>query len=257
MQVNPYPDARERLIVALDFPTAAPALALVERLDKQCRWFKVGLELFLAEGNSFVYTLREQGFKVFLDLKLHDIPNTVASAVRSVSRCGASLLTVHAAGGAEMLAAAAEAVAGLPDPPALLAVTVLTSMNDNALAGVGVEAPMLEQVLRLGRLALAAGIAGLVCSSEEVGRLRADLGSSPILVVPGIRLPGSPLGDQRRVATAAEAIAAGASKLVVGRPITRAGDPAATYAAMLNEIAEALRKAEAEAGQTPPPPSLK
>ncbi len=237
--MDPRIDAREQLVVALDFASAQPALALVERLDGQCRWFKVGLELFLAEGHSIVSTLRERGFQVFLDLKLHDIPNTVANAVRSVSRCGASLLTVHAGGGANMLAAAARAAADLSDPPTLLAVTVLTSMSDGELVGVGVHAAMKEQVLRLGRLALAAEIPGLVCSSDEAGFLRNHLGNSPLLVVPGIRARGGALGDQHRVATATEAIAAGASKLVVGRPITRADDPAAVYEAMLREIVEA------------------
>ncbi len=228
-------DPRERLIVALDFPAIEPALQLVERLDGQCRWFKVGLELYLAEGDSAVRELTGRGFQVFLDLKLHDIPNTVASAVRSVSRCGASLLTVHAAGGGTMLAAAAEAAAGVPGAPTLLAVTVLTSMNQRELADVGVIAPVEQQVLRLGRLALAAGIPGLVCSPEELAEMRAELGSGPLLVVPGIRPAGSAPGDQSRVATASAAFAGGASKLVVGRPITRAENPAAAFAAMLAE----------------------
>ena len=231
------PDPRERLIVALDFPSAKPALKLVEQLDGQCRWFKVGLELFLAEGESIVRELKRNGFQVFLDLKLHDIPNTVASAVRSVSTCGASLLTVHAAGGRVMLTAAAEAAASLRDAPTLLAVTVLTSMDRGELVGIGVDVPMEEQVLRLGKLALGAGISGLVCSSEELVRLRAELGEKPLLVVPGIRSAGNALGDQSRVATAATAIAGGASKLVVGRPITRAEDPAAAFSAMLAEVA--------------------
>ena len=232
-------DPRDRLIVALDFPRAELAWALVERLDGQCRWFKVGLELFLAEGRAIVHRLREEGFAVFLDLKLHDIPNTVAHAVRSVSTCGASLLTVHAAGGGTMLAAAAEAATGLPDAPTLLAVTVLTSMDAGELAGIGVDSRMADQVLRLGRMALAAGIPGLVCSSEELTVLRAEAGSDPLLVVPGIRPSGGEPGDQSRVSTAGAAIARGASKLVVGRPISRAENPAAAFQAMLAEIAEA------------------
>ena len=229
-------DSRERLIVALDFPDAGAALRWVERLDGQCRWFKVGLELFLSEGESIVHELKGRGFQVFLDLKLHDIPNTVASAVRSVSKYGASLLTVHAAGGAAMLRAAAEAASQLADAPTLLAVTVLTSMNADDLAGVGVDAPVEQQVLRLGRLALDAGIPALVCSSEELVRLRAELGDEPLLVVPGIRPIGTALGDQSRVATAAAAIACGASMLVVGRPITRSENPAAAFAAMLSDM---------------------
>ncbi len=230
-------DPRERLIVALDFATAEQALQLVERLNGQCRWFKVGLELFLTEGTSIVQELRRRGFRVFLDLKLHDIPHTVASAVRSVSRCGASLLTVHAAGGRAMLEAAAEATGAVPDAPTLLAVTVLTSMDEAALTGVGVDTPVADQVLRLGRLAREAGIGGLVCSSEELLKLREDLGGDPLLVVPGIRSPGEQQDDQSRVATVSAAIARGASKLVVGRPITRAADPAAAIQAMLAEIA--------------------
>lgn len=230
-------DPRDRLVVALDFPTAAPAWELVERLEGQCRWFKVGLELFLMEGESIVRGLRDRGYQVFLDLKLHDIPNTVASAVRSVSTCGASLLTVHAAGGLTMMSAAAEAAAGLSAPPALLAVTVLTSMDHTELTGIGVHTPMAEQVLRLGRLALTAGMSGLICSSEELTHLRDELGSGPLLVVPGIRPVGSDSGDQSRVATASAAIQRGASKLVIGRPITRAANPAAAFEAMLAEVA--------------------
>jgi orotidine-5'-phosphate decarboxylase len=230
---------RDRLIVALDFPSAALALDHVDRLEGSCRWFKVGLELYLAAGGSIVRTLRERGFEVFLDLKLHDIPNTVAGAVRSVSSLGASLLTVHASGGEAMLAAAAEAAAGAPDAPRLLAVTVLTSMDATQLSGVGVFDSPAQQVLRLGRLAMATGMDGLVCSPAEVSALRANLGDSPLLVVPGVRLEGGDHGDQRRVATPSAAIAAGASMLVVGRPITQAPDPAAAVKAIFAEMANA------------------
>ena len=233
----PTPDPRDRLIVALDFPSSEQAFTLVERLDGQCLWFKVGLELYLAEGRSVVQELRKRGFKVFLDLKLHDIPNTVAGAVRSVSSSGPSLLTVHTAGGANMLRAAADAAAALSDPPILLAVTVLTSLDRLQLAAIGIGVPVAEQVLRLGRLALSAGIPGLVCSPEEVPILRAELGREPLLVVPGIRPPGAGTDDQSRVATAASAIASGASQLVVGRPITRSQNPAAAFHALLTEIA--------------------
>jgi orotidine-5'-phosphate decarboxylase len=225
---------RDRLIVALDFPSAALALDHVDRLEGSCRWFKVGLELYLAAGGSIV-----RGFEVFLDLKLHDIPNTVAGAVRSVSSLGASLLTVHASGGEAMLAAAAEAAAGAPDAPRLLAVTVLTSMDATQLSGVGVFDSPAQQVLRLGRLAMATGMDGLVCSPAEVSALRANLGDSPLLVVPGVRLEGGDHGDQRRVATPSAAIAAGASMLVVGRPITQAPDPAAAVKAIFAEMANA------------------
>ncbi len=229
---------KDRLAVALDFPSAAEALNLVDRLEGSCQWFKVGMELHYTAGNDFVEMLRARGFNVFLDLKLHDIPNTVAGAVRSVTGVGASLLTIHASGGAAMMAAAAEAAA-VPGAPRLLAVTVLTSMDAGQLAGVGVAGTPAEQVLRLAKLAHGAGIKGMVCSPEEVADLREELGPEAMLVIPGIRPAGSDVGDQRRVATAGEAIARGASMLVVGRPITRAIDPAAAARAILNEIAGA------------------
>jgi orotidine-5'-phosphate decarboxylase len=231
--------AKDRLAVALDFPDAQQALALVDSLGDTCQWFKVGMELYYAAGNSLVYQLRDRGFNVFLDLKLHDIPNTVAGAIRSATQAGASLLTVHASGGAAMLSAAAEAAAA-PDAPKLLAVTVLTSMDANELSGIGVAATPAEQVLRLAKLAKAAGIDGMVCSAEEVSILRAEMGPQTMLVIPGIRPTGAATEDQRRIATPATAIAQGASMLVVGRPITRAVNPAAAARAILEEIAQAL-----------------
>ncbi len=229
--------ARDRLIVALDFPTATQALRQVDQLEDQCLWFKVGLELYLAAGGFIVTSLCDRGFNVFLDLKLHDIPNTVASAVRSVSSLGASLLTIHADGGSAMLAAAAEAAASTPHAPRLLAVTVLTSMDAAQLHGIGVPDAPAVQVTRLARLATSAGIDGLVCSPEEIRQLRAELPGDPLLVVPGIRPAGAAAGDQRRIATPASAIADGASMLVVGRPITQAANPADAAAAILAEIA--------------------
>ena len=232
-----HPDAadRLRLIVALDFPAADSALELVDRLQGTCRWFKVGMELYYAAGNSVVEQLRRRGYEVFLDLKLHDIPNTVAGAVRSVADVGASLLTIHAGGGEQMMRAAAQA-ANAPNAPKLLAVTVLTSMNAAELAAVGVPDPPAAQVLRLARLARTAGISGLVCSADEVATVREAMGSEALLVVPGIRPAGAGLNDQSRIATPADAIARGASMLVVGRPITQAADPAAAAAQILAEI---------------------
>jgi len=227
--------AKDRLAVALDFPSAATALDLVDRLDGSCRWFKVGMELFYASGAGLVHTLRDRGFEVFLDLKLHDIPNTVAGAVRSVTGTGASLLTIHASGGERMMQAAAEA-AQQAGAPRLLAVTVLTSMDGADLNGVGVLATPGDQVMRLARLAQLSGITGMVCSPQEVCSLRAALAPETMLVVPGIRSSGDTVGDQRRVATPASAIRDGASLLVVGRPITQAADPAAAAAAILREI---------------------
>ncbi len=230
----------DRLIVALDFPSADAAMELVGRLEGCCRWFKVGMELYYAAGNQVIEGLRERGYEVFLDLKLHDIPNTVAGAVRSVTGVGASLLTVHAGGGEAMMRAAVQA-ASAPGAPKLLAVTVLTSMDDAELSAVGVSDGPSTQVLRLARLARTAGIGGLVCSAEEVEAVRQAMGPEMLLVVPGIRLQssaGQP-DDQRRVATPAEAIARGASMLVVGRPITQAADPARAASGILAEIASA------------------
>jgi orotidine-5'-phosphate decarboxylase len=229
---------RDRLVVALDLPSRQEALKLVDRLGQTCQWFKVGMELYYAAGNSIVQQLRDRGFDIFLDLKLHDIPNTVAGAVRSATRAGASLLTIHASGGAAMMDAAAEA-ASAPGSPRLLAVTVLTSMDANQLAGIGVTASPAEQVLRLARLAQASGIDGMVCSPEEVDLLRKETGPDTLLVIPGIRPAGSDIEDQKRIATPAQAITHGASILVVGRPITRAPDPAEAARAILQEIDQA------------------
>lgn len=226
---------RDRLIVALDFPSGESALALVDRLDGRCRWFKVGLELFCASGPSIVETLRSRGYEVFLDLKLHDIPNTVAGAVRSVSSIGASLVNIHASGGVPMMQAAAEAAASIPGSPRLLAVTILTSMDGAQLAATGVSHSPAGQVLRLARLAHASGIDGLVCSPEETALLRAEF-PALLLVTPGIRPAGAALNDQSRIATPAAALRSGASMLVVGRPITHAPDPAAATAAILAEM---------------------
>ena len=225
----------DRLAVALDFPSATEALDFVTRLDGSCRWFKVGMELFYAAGPDLIYTLRERGFEVFLDLKLHDIPNTVAAAVRSLTGTGASLLTVHASGGARMMAAAAEA-AQAAGAPRLLAVTVLTSMDADDLRATGILGDAAGQVLRLAQLAQQSGIAGMVCSPLEAALLRSNLSSNTMLVIPGIRPADATTGDQRRVATPRSAIRDGASMLVVGRPITRAADPKAAARAILTEI---------------------
>ena len=230
---------KDRLIVALDFPSAAPARAFLDQLDGTCSWLKVGMELYYAEGNAFVHELRSLGYNVFLDLKLHDIPSTAAGAIRSATHAGAALLTLHASGGSAMMTAAAEA-ARTPGSPRLLAVTVLTSMDAAQLEATGVTASPAEQVLRLARLAWSSGIRGLVCSAEEVAQLRTTLGDEAELVIPGIRPAGASVGDQKRIATPAEAIRRGASRLVVGRPITHAADPKAAAAAILEEIAAAL-----------------
>jgi orotidine-5'-phosphate decarboxylase len=229
---------KDRLAIALDLPSEQEAMKLVDRLEGTCQWFKVGMELYYAAGNSIVQQLRDRGFNVFLDLKLHDIPNSVAGAVRSATQAGASLLTIHASGGAAMMSAAAEA-ASAPGSPRLLAVTVLTSMDANELTGIGIAASPADQVLRLAKLAQASGIDGMVCSAEEVATLRKETGPNTLLVIPGIRPAGTAVEDQRRVATPALAIAHGASMLVVGRPITRAANPAEAAHAILEEIEHA------------------
>jgi len=235
--VSPARTAADRLIVALDFPDAAAALACVDQLADSVSWFKVGLELYLASGDSVVRELKRRGHAVFLDLKLHDIPNTAAAAVRSLARLEPDLLTLHAAGGRAMLSAAAEAARSLPHPPRLLAVTVLTSLDTTALAETGVSAAPVEQVLRLARLAADCGIDGMVCSPAEAAALHSALPKA-LLVTPGIRPAGADAGDQKRIATPQFALAAGAGMLVVGRPITAAADPKAAAQAILSDLAK-------------------
>ena len=237
---DPLEEARKRLIVALDVPDAASAVALVNQLENSCRWFKVGLELFAAAGPAVLEPLLKRGHSIFLDLKFHDIPNTVAGAVRSAAALGVRMMTVHAAGGPAMLAASRAALDGLDDPPELLAVTVLTSMDSAQMSAIGLERSPAEQVELLARMGLAAGIRGFVCSPQEVASLRALTGPEGVLVVPGIRPAGAEIGDQKRIATPAEALRQGASFLVVGRPITQASDPAEAAEAILKEMAEAL-----------------
>jgi len=232
------PDRRGSLIVALDFPTGAAALEFVRRLDNLLQWFKIGLELYLSEGNNIIDAILGLGHSVFLDLKLHDIPNTVAGAVRSVASTGAGMLTVHAAGGPAMLAAAQEAASALASAPKLLAVTVLTSMDASQLSATGINASPREQVSRLAEIAYNSGLRGFVASSEEITALR-QTHPDATLVIPGIRPAGAAIGDQKRIATPAAAIAAGADYLVVGRPITQASDPAAAAQSILDEIASA------------------
>jgi orotidine-5'-phosphate decarboxylase len=225
-----------RLIVALDTGDIGRACAWAEALAPHAGLFKLGVEFFLANGADGFR--RIAGAPIFLDLKLHDIPNTVAGGVAAVLGLRPKMLTVHAAGGSGMIRAArqAAAVAG-PDRPMILAVTVLTSLDHADLRSIGITIAPSEQVLRLGRLATEAGADGLVCSPQEVGPLRQALGSSIKLVVPGIRPEGSPADDQARTMTPAQAIAAGADWIVVGRPITAARDPAATAA----DIAASIR----------------
>ena len=195
--------ARRRLIVALDVPSATAAAELVKKLEGTCQWFKVGLELFTAAGPAVLEPLIAGGYSVFLDLKFHDIPNTVAGAVRSAATLGVRMVNVHAAGGPAMLAAAKAALDGVANPPELLAVTVLTSMDAAQLSASGVSRSPAEQVELLARMSIAAGIRGFVCSPQEVAALRALTGPEGVLVIPGIRPAGAEAGDQKRMATPA------------------------------------------------------
>jgi orotidine-5'-phosphate decarboxylase len=235
-------DARSRLIVALDVPDRAAALAARNRLSGHVGWFKLGLEIFVREGPALVEEFVAGGDRVFLDLKLHDIPNTVAGAVRSACRLRVGMLTLHAAGGRKMLEAAREAAQASSAPPLLLAVTALTSLSPEDAAGIGITAPLASWVHKLAELANEAGIRGLVASSHELPELHARFGASVSLVIPGIRPRGTATQDQARTASPGEAIRAGADYLVVGRPILQAPDPTGAADMIVAEIADALSK---------------
>lgn len=224
-------DMRERIIVALD-TDAHTALALARTLQGKVEWLKVGMTLYYAEGPEIVTRLRDMGFKIFLDLKLHDIPHQVEGAAREISRLGASMFTVHASGGRDMMAAAVKGACessqecGI-DTPDVIAVTVLTSIDDAVLDEIGVADSSAAQVERLGQLAKEAGVQGVVCSPLEAASMRALLGPEALVVTPGVRPAGSDAGDQSRIATPRAAVEAGASHLVIGRPITSAEEPGA------------------------------
>ena len=224
------------IIVALDFPTRDAALKLADQLDpKLCR-VKVGKELFTSCASEIVGTLRDKGFEVFLDLKFHDIPNTVAGACKSAARLGVWMLNVHASGGEAMMRAAREAVAGFPKPPLVIGVTILTSLSTAELAPIGYSGTAEQMVERLARLTQGAGLDGVVCSAQEAPALRRACGTAFKLVTPGIRLPESEKGDQSRVVTPVDAVKLGADYLVIGRPITQSTDPRAT----LEQIQQSL-----------------
>lgn len=227
------------LILALDVETREEAMALAKPLAGNLRWVKLGLQLFTRHGPGIVDDFAGLGFSVFLDLKLHDIPNTVASAIKSLRGRPCSLLTLHASGGPEMLARAADAARDALPGCRLLGVTVLTSMDQAQLGAVGISRSAEEQVRLLGTMATGAGIDGLVCSPLELPILRSTLGAAPFLVTPGIRYPDAAGDDQSRVMTPAQAAAAGASAIVVGRPILKDRDPAAMTLRIRREIGEA------------------
>lgn len=214
-----------KIVVALDYADAQSALALVSQLDPTICRLKIGKELFTAAGPQLVESLVAKNFGVFLDLKFHDIPTTVAKACEAASRLGVWMLNVHASGGAEMMQAAKEGITRSGQQPLLIAVTVLTSMNQSMLSQIGVTGDLQEQVLRLATLTKASGLDGVVCSAQEATLLREKLGQEFCLVTPGIRPASASLDDQSRVVTPPEALRLGASYLVIGRPITKAADP--------------------------------
>jgi orotidine-5'-phosphate decarboxylase len=233
MANNPGP----RVIVALDYPDRAAAMALVERLQPGLCRLKVGKELFTRAGPRLVEELAARGFDVFLDLKFHDIPNTVASACHAAADLGVWMLNVHALGGERMLLAAREGCARAGHAPLLVAVTILTSMDAQDLAAVGLAGSPEENVLRLAALAQRCGLDGVVCSSRETAVLRERIGPDFTLVTPGIRPAGSQQDDQRRVMTPQQAISSGASYLVIGRPVTQADDPVSVLRTVNSELA--------------------
>jgi len=244
-------DARKRLVFPLDFGSLDEAERAAARVAPSVGVLKVGLELFVREGPRAVEMGRKLGLDVFLDLKLHDIPETVARAVASAAELGVRYLTVHASGGATMLARAAERAHAAKEPLTLLAVTVLTSLDDSDLAAQGIASSSGDHVLRLASLAWNAGVRGFVTSAREARAMRDALGDEALLVTPGIRPAGADAGDQKRVATPARAIAEGADLLVVGRPIRDAADPLAAARAVVAEIDDALATRQAPPKDSP------
>lgn len=230
-------DPRQRLIVALDVSSSVAARNIVAAVGDSALAYKVGMQLYTAEGPAIVRDLVRSGRRVFLDLKYHDIPNTVGAAVCEAAKLGVSMLTVHASGGSKMLRAAVEGARAVNPDLLVLAVTVLTSLDDPDLSMLGIRGVVLDQVLRLAALALSNGCGGVVASAREAAALREEFGRDFAIVTPGVRPAGAGAHDQARVVTPAEAIAAGASYIVVGRPITEAMDPAAEARAILGQIA--------------------
>jgi len=237
--------ASSRIIVALDFAAKTSALALVDQLDPaRCR-LKIGKELFTRCGPDLIEELHRREFAVFLDLKFHDIPNTVAAACDAAADLGVWMVNVHISGGMRMLAAAREQLNRRRTPPPLLiGVTVLTSLGAEDLAALGCSGSPAERVLALAQLGHAAGLDGIVCSPQEAAAVRTALGRELLLVTPGVRPAGAAVGDQQRIMTPAQAVAAGADYLVIGRPITQAADPLAALAAIEHELADFDKKSD-------------
>lgn len=236
VQVDP------KLLVALDFDSQGKCLALVEKLKPEYCRLKIGKEMFTRFGPALVEQVQALGFEVFLDLKFHDIPNTVAKAVAAAADLGVWMVNVHASGGERMLMAAKEAIAQYEKPPKLIAVTVLTSMDESDLAGTGIAEAPAEQALRLARLAKQVGLDGVVCSAQEVAKVKSACGSSFLCITPGIRLKDSAADDQRRIMTPDEAIGNGSDYLVVGRPITKAEEPLVVAEQIHNAVMAASAK---------------
>lgn len=237
--------AADHVIVALDC-SPKTALSLADALKDRAQWVKVGMELFYGAGSQTVTALKARGLKVFLDLKLYDIPNTVHNAARELAKLGVDMITVHASGGPKMIDAARQGLAegasqvGRPQPK-LLAVTVLTSMDQDTLEACGIDRPLAYQAALLARMAVEAGADGIVCSPLEAHAMRTLLGSDALIVTPGVRPAGSATQDQFRISTPAKAITAGSSHLVIGRPITQAPDPIAAFDSIIAEVADALK----------------
>lgn len=227
-----------KIIVALDYPAAAPALELAARLEPALCRLKVGKELFTVAGPQLVEGLQQRGFEVFLDLKFHDIPNTTAQACKAAAALGVWMVNVHALGGQRMMEAAREALANIAQRPKLIAVTVLTSMGQDDLAGLGIAATPAELVQRLAALAERSGLDGVVCSAQEAALLRAQRGADFCLVTPGIRPADAAANDQTRIMTPRAAVQTGSSYLVIGRPITQAADPLAALQSIAADLAE-------------------
>lgn len=227
-----------KIIVALDYPGAQAALDLVSRLDPALCRLKVGKELFTAAGPGVVEQMMKRGFEVFLDLKFHDIPNTTAQACKAAAALGVWMVNVHALGGKRMMEAAREAIANAAHPPKLIAVTVLTSMAQEDLAGIGITATPAAMVLRLAALAQESGLDGVVCSAQEASLLRQHCGSDFCLVTPGIRPADAAADDQSRIMTPHAALQNGSSYLVIGRPVTKAADPLSALQNISREIGE-------------------
>jgi len=229
----------ERLIIALDFPDALQARRAAAAVSASAGWLKVGKQLFTAEGPAIVRELTQAGHNVFLDQKFHDIPATVAGAVKAAAALGVGIITVHASGGSAMLRAAVQAAHETEAPPIIVAITVLTSQTDAELQETGVAGRVVDHALRLASLARAAGCDGVVASAKEAPEIRRELGTGFAIITPGVRPAGAAHHDQARVVTPAEAIQAGATHIVVGRPIIDAPDPAAAAKAILEEIRRA------------------